>query len=221
MGWIHWLAYQRADGIDVGGICTRDPAKQKGDWTGIQGNFGPPGEQVDLSDIAVYGTLDELLADDSIDVVDLCLPPHLHVDAGLKCFNAGKHVFCEKPLALDGESCDTLVAAAKKADKQLLVGHVLPFFPEFGEARRVIASGEYGKLLGGTFKRVISDPLWLADFYDPQRVGGPLVDLHVHDAHFIRLICGMPHPQRIHIRTSVTVQYYYYKYDALCAIRYM
>jgi predicted dehydrogenase len=63
---------------------------------------------------------------------------------------------------------------------------------EYAFARKAIASGKYGKLLGGHFKRVISDPLWLADFYDPAKVGGPLVDLHVHDAHFIRLLFGMP-----------------------------
>ena len=45
---------------------------------------------------------------------------------------------------------------------------------------------------GGHFKRIISDPDWLPDFYNPQKVGGPMLDLHVHDAHFIRLVCGMP-----------------------------
>ena len=48
------------------------------------------------------------------------------------------------------------------------------------------------RLLGAQLKRIISDPLWLPDFYNPQKVGGPLLDLHVHDAHFIRLTCGMP-----------------------------
>jgi predicted dehydrogenase len=85
-----------------------------------------------------------------------------------------------------------MVVAAKKAKKQLLVGHVLPFLPEYDFARKAIEGGKYGKLLGGHFKRVISDPLWLKDFYDPDKVGGPLVDLHVHDAHFIRLLFGMP-----------------------------
>jgi predicted dehydrogenase len=47
-------------------------------------------------------------------------------------------------------------------------------------------------LLGGHFKRIISDPAWLPDFFDPLRVGGPMVDLHIHDAHFIRLLAGMP-----------------------------
>ncbi len=59
-------------------------------------------------------------------------------------------------------------------------------------ARKLIQSGKYGRLLGGHFRRVISDPLWIKDFFNPQTVGGPLIDLHVHDAHFIRLLFGMP-----------------------------
>ena len=47
-------------------------------------------------------------------------------------------------------------------------------------------------MLGGRFKRVISDPQWLEGFYDPNKIGGPLFDLHVHDAHLIRLLFGMP-----------------------------
>jgi predicted dehydrogenase len=47
-------------------------------------------------------------------------------------------------------------------------------------------------MLGGHFKRIISDPQWLPRFYDPAVTGGPMLDLHVHDAHFIRLVCGMP-----------------------------
>src|SRR4029079_14628896 len=72
------------------------------------------------------------------------------------------------------------------------IGHVLPFFPEYAFAYKAVASGKYGKLLGGHFKRIISDPLWLKDFYDPHKIGGPMFDLHVHDAHYIRLLCGMP-----------------------------
>jgi predicted dehydrogenase len=74
----------------------------------------------------------------------------------------------------------------------LLVGHVLPFMPEYAFAYRAIRDRKYGKLLGAQLKRVISEPLWLPDFYNPRKVGGPLLDLHVHDAHFIRLTCGMP-----------------------------
>lgn len=192
MGWIHWLAYQRANGIKVQAIATRDAAKQQGDWTSIKGNFGPPGAQVDLSGVRVYSELEAMLADPDIDVIDICLPPHLHSSAALAAFQHGKHVFCEKPLAVSLQDCEQLVSAAKSAGKQLVVGHVLPYFPEFAAVRELVEKQTYGRPIGGYFKRVISDPLWLTDFYDPQRVGGPVIDLHVHDAHFIRMLFGMP-----------------------------
>ncbi|MCU0879792.1 MAG: Gfo/Idh/MocA family oxidoreductase [Pirellulaceae bacterium] len=192
MGWIHYLAYQKAKGVRLAAVCTRDPKKLAGDWRGIQGNFGPPGEQVDLSGVAKFSDLAGLLADPNVDLVDLCLPPHLHCEAAISALRAGKHVFVEKPMALTAVDCDKMVKAAEKAGKQLLVGHVLPLLPEYAFARKLAVSGKYGALLGGHFKRVISDPLWIKDFYDPATVGGPLVDLHVHDAHFIRLLFGMP-----------------------------
>jgi predicted dehydrogenase len=192
MGWIHYLAYKQVAGATLAAVCTRDEKKLAGDWRGIKGNFGPPGEQVDLSGVSKYRDLAAMLADPQIDVVDICLPPHLHAQASLDALSAGKHVFCEKPMALATSECDQMVSAAKKAGKQLLIGHVLPFFPEYAKAREIITGGEHGRLLGGHFKRVISDPLWLKDFYDPQKVGGPLVDLHVHDAHLIRYLLGMP-----------------------------
>ncbi|MFO0869526.1 MAG: Gfo/Idh/MocA family oxidoreductase [Pirellulales bacterium] len=192
MGWIHYLAYRQVPTVELTAICTRDPRKRAGDWRGIQGNFGPPGEQVDLSQVTAYADLEALLADPRIDLVDICLPPDLHVDAARRSLAAGKHVFIEKPLALTATEGQEIVAAARAAGKQLLVGQVLPYFNEYAEARRIIASGRYGRLLGGHFRRIISDPLWLKDFYDPRRVGGPLIDLHVHDAHFIRLLFGQP-----------------------------
>ncbi len=192
MGWIHWLSYQKVEGMQVTAICETDPAKRAGDWTGIKGNFGPPGENVDLSEISVFESLDEFLANGDFDVVDICLPPSFHCQATLQSLDAGKHVFCEKPLALKTDECDQMVKAAERNSKLLLVGHVLPFFPEYEIARKHIAEKTFGHLLGGTFRRVISDPVWLNNFYDPDQVGGPMLDLHVHDAHLIRMLFGMP-----------------------------
>jgi len=192
MGWIHWLAYKASKDIKVGAICTRDAKRRSGDWRGIQGNFGPPGEQVDLTGIRAFEHLDALLKDPSIELVDLCLPPNLHADAAVQALAAGKHVFVEKPMALTPAECDRMVEAARKANRRLFVGHVLPFVPEYREARRIISEGAHGKLLGGSFMRTISDPTWLKDFYEPLKVGGPLVDLTVHDAHLVRLLFGMP-----------------------------
>jgi len=192
MGWIHYLSYKKTKGVKLAAVCTRNAKRRSGDWRGIQGNFGPPGEQVDLSAAAKYSELDALLADKSIDLVDICLPPNLHAEASIAALHAGKHVFVEKPMGLTAAECEKIMQAAAKAKKQVLVGQCLPFLPEYAYARQAIDSGKYGKLLGGHFKRVISDPLWLKDFWDPKKVGGPLVDLHVHDAHFIRLLFGMP-----------------------------
>ncbi len=190
MGWIHYLAYQASERAELVAFCSRDAGKRSGDWRGIKGNFGPPAEQIDVSQLATYETLDQMLADDSIDLIDICLPPHLHVDAVSKCLAAGKKVLCEKPLALSGEAAAQL--AAQAAPGQLLVAHILPFMPEFRFVADAAQEGRFGKLLGGTFKRVIGPPDWIPDFYDPDRVGGPLMDLHVHDAHFIRMLFGMP-----------------------------
>jgi predicted dehydrogenase len=192
MGWIHWNAYQQIAGIEVAAICTKEAHRLAGDWTDIRGNFGPPGEQVDLSNIGTYAEMNEFIKHDSLDLIDICLPPALHADAIELAAAAGKHVFCEKPLGLNVDQCDRAVTACKVHRQMLMVGHVLPFFPEYKLARDIIASGEYGEILGGSFRRVISDPTWLTDYYDPDKIGGPLFDLHIHDAHFIRLIFGMP-----------------------------
>ncbi len=192
MGMIHFLAYQRLKGVMVAALCEKDRTRLTGDWRSIKGNFGPAGTMMDLSGIETYEDLDTMLANPKIDVIDVCLPPAAHAAVAITALKAGKHVFCEKPIALSATDARRMVAEAKKAGKQLMIGQVLPFFPEYSYAYHAIARGKFGKLLGGQFKRVISDPLWLKDFYDPAKVGGPMLDLHVHDVHFIRLICGMP-----------------------------
>jgi predicted dehydrogenase len=192
IGWIHWLAYHRLGGVRVAAICESIPERRVGDWRSIKGNFGPPGEQVDLTGVNAYANLDDLLADPQVDLVDITLPTALHADFAVRALEAGKHVFCEKPMALKLADCERMVAAAKKANRLLMIGHVLPFFPEYDWALKVIRSGDYGRVLGGSFRRIISDPTWIKDFWSPARIGGPMLDLHIHDAHFIRLVFGMP-----------------------------
>lgn len=192
MGWIHYLAYQRSTQAKLHAFCSRDPKKQAGDWTGIHGNFGPPGEQIDVSELKVYQTLEQIVEDPEVDLVDICLPPHLHVDAACKALQAGKHVLCEKPLGLNTADCDRILSMAEKVGRQVLVAQVLPYMGEFQFAYLAAQAGTYGKPKRGFFKRVISPPDWIPDFYDADKVGGPLIDLHVHDTHFVRLLFGMP-----------------------------
>ncbi|MBO7725810.1 MAG: Gfo/Idh/MocA family oxidoreductase [Thermoguttaceae bacterium] len=193
MGMIHYLAYQRIEGVKVTALCESFfKERLAGDWTKIKGNFGPQGTMMDLSGIATYENLDEMLKNPELDVIDICLPPNQHAAATIAALNAGKHVFCEKPIALRPEEGVKMVDAAKKNGKMLMIGHVLPFYDSYGFVAQAAQSGKYGKLLGGHFNRVISDPVWLTHFYDMNKIGGPLLDLHVHDAHFIRAVFGMP-----------------------------
>lgn len=192
MGWIHYLAYQRSSQVMLDAFCSRNPEKRAGDWSSIRGNFGPPGEKIPLHGLKVYQSLEEILADPDIDLVDICLPPAMHVEAACKAFEAGKHVLCEKPLGLNTEDCDKILAAAQKANRQALVAQVLPYMGEFQFAYQAALDQSHGKPRRAHFKRIISPPDWIPDFYEADRVGGPLIDLHVHDAHFVRLLFGMP-----------------------------
>lgn len=191
MGWIHTLAYQATDGITLRGFASGNPAKRRGDWTSISGNFGPPGERIDVSQMSVHDSLDGLLSDPAIDLIDICLPPHLHADAIGRSIAAGKHVLCEKPLALTAEQSREL-ADLSTPNSMLLVAHILPMMAEYRYLVDAADDGRFGKLRSMRLKRFISPPHWIDDFYDPATVGGPLIDLHVHDAHLIELLLGTP-----------------------------
>ncbi|MGL4594763.1 MAG: Gfo/Idh/MocA family protein [Thermoguttaceae bacterium] len=192
MGMIHYLAYQNIPGVQVSAICEKIPERLRGDWTKIKGNFGPQGTQMDLSGVKTYSEMSDMLADDSLDLIDVCLPPNVHAEATIAALNAGKNVLCEKPIALKLSEAEKMFAAAERNKKLLMVAHVLPFFVSHAFVYEAVRSGRFGKLLGGHFNRVISDPTWLPDFYNLDKIGGPLLDLHIHDAHFIRLLFGMP-----------------------------
>ena len=80
MGTTHYKAIARVKGAKVTAVCTRDPKKLKGDWRGVQGNFGDDGGVHDLRGVAAYDRIEDLLADDRVDLVDLGLPTTLHYD---------------------------------------------------------------------------------------------------------------------------------------------
>jgi predicted dehydrogenase len=215
MGMIHYLAAQNARGARVVAVCSRDPKKLAGDWTSIQGNFGPRGIQMDLAGVARHREFDALLADPSVDLVDLCVPNDVHGPMAVRALKAGKHVLVEKPIALSTAEADAMVAAAGTARKLLMVGHVLPFFPEFAFGLEAVQSGRYGPLRAAHLMRVIAKPDWSSGIADPERSGGPAIDLHIHDTHFVGLIGGAP--RAVHSRGVVengavvhlTTQYLY------------
>ena len=98
---------------------------------------------------------------------------------------------------------------------RLMVAHVLPFFPEFRHALDAAQSGRFGALQAAHLSRVISRPDWSGGIADADRSGGPAIDLHIHDTHYVGLLCGAP--RAVHSRGVVegdavvhlTTQYLY------------
>lgn len=183
---------EKLTGGVITAIATRDPKKLSGDWTSIQGNFGPRGSLMDLSHVKTFPDHRQLLADPDIDLIDVCLPTDQHEKIVLEALAAGKHVLVEKPIATELAAAERMVEAARKAGRMLLVGQVLPFFPEFAFAAETVRSNRFGKLLAGHFRRVITPPNWSNGMNDFRKLGGWGVDLHIHDNHFIGLLCGVP-----------------------------
>ena len=90
----------------------------------------------------------ELVADQAVDVVDICAPNHLHAEMALAALKAGKHVYCEKPLALDVQQSASVVMAAKQAKVCNAIGFNYICNPTVQTACEMIRAGELGEIVG-------------------------------------------------------------------------
>ncbi len=126
-----------------------------------------------------------LIADPAIDVVDVCTPNHLHREMVLAAVAAGKHVYCEKPLALVAQEAAEMAEAADRAGVTHLVGFNFPCNPILQAARQMIAAGELGDLIGfrGRYlEDYLADPALPFGWRCERRLAGPgaLADLGSH-----------------------------------------
>lgn len=192
MGYTHFEGMRVLEDVQVSAICTRNEKKLAGDWTGIQGNFGPPGGHVDVSGLGRYSDYQQLISDPNVDLIDVCVPTEMHKPVVLAAIAAGKPVLVEKPIAVSLDDAREMVEASVAAGVRLFVAHVLPFMPEFRYAADAIRSGTFGRLLGGHLRRVICPPDWSDEMSDFRSLGGWGIDLHIHDNHFITYACGRP-----------------------------
>ena len=145
MGMVHYLTYQKVEGVRVAALCEQDTKRLAGDWRTAQGQFRASGTNDGPVGHPTYSQLEQLLKDPARS--DRHLPSALaarrHHGQDIP---AGKHVFCEKPMALNVADTHRMVEAAQRAGKLLMIGHVLPLFPEYDFAYKTITSGQYGKL---------------------------------------------------------------------------
>lgn len=141
-------------------------------------------------DVAVHASVAAMLAVESLDAVDVCLPHFLHREVALQALEAGCHVILEKPMAIDPSACDEIAAAA--ADRGLRVGvsHNQLFFGPHLRVAELIESGRLGALRG------LYASLWIGGRYggwrqSPDQVGGGLLmDAGVHRVYLLRALGG-------------------------------
>ena len=144
--------------------------------------------------LRLYTDLDEMLEQEDLDAVDVCLPTYLHKEYVLKLLAAGYHVQSEKPMALSSDDCAQMCAAAKKAGKYLLIGQCLRYSADYLALKEIIDSGKYGKVLSMEMERLSSLPLWGFEhwFQDEKRSGGVMLDMGIHDTDMVRFLFGEP-----------------------------
>jgi myo-inositol 2-dehydrogenase/D-chiro-inositol 1-dehydrogenase len=138
-----------------------------------------------------FRDLDALLRDDDVQAVLIATPSDTHANLAVAVAGAGKHVFCEKPMALTVAECDTIIAAAARAGVALMIGQVQRYFPLLAEVRQLVCSGELGRPLATLMYRhdlLQREPgSWLQQ---RARVGGLLHQSCVHELDWLRFMLG-------------------------------
>ncbi len=142
----------------------------------------------------VFDSLESLLDSADVDIIDICLPTGLHEQHFDLALAEGKHVLCEKPMALTVEACDRMIGAAAKSPAKAMVAHVIRFWPEYQVLKQIVDSGEIGPVLWVNARRLSPLPMWSWEGWmiDPARSGGASLDMAIHDVDFVRYLIGSP-----------------------------
>ncbi len=194
MGKMHLGIYDALEGVEIAAVCDKVEENLTISELSGGGNIETSGKRIDLSSAAAFTDYHELLQAGGFDFVDLCLPTHLHRDYTVAALEAGYDVFCEKPMALNGEDADAMAAAAKAHGRLLSVGQCLRYWPFYVEIKRIIESGRYGRVLSAELARYSMTPGWSADNWilKGELSGNAGYDLHIHDVDMVLNLFGRP-----------------------------
>lgn len=176
IGKVHLNAYRQLENAEVVSILTRREVTDTEVLQNFSGSF-----------VREY---DQLLSNPEIEVIDICLPTYLHEEYILKAAEAGKHIICEKPLTLTIESAERIICAVKKHQVELFVGHVLRFWPEYQVIKEYSQNGNLTDIELVDAKRLGQVPQWSTWFQYPEKSGGALFDLHIHDVDYLSYLLG-------------------------------
>jgi len=145
-----------------------------------------------------FASYEELLADETIEAVSVCTANHAHAEVTIAALKAGKHVLCEKPMAVTLEECEAMVAAAKASGKYLMIGQNQRLAKAHAKAKELIEQGAIGKVL--TFRTIFGHggpETWSIDpgsnvwFFDKTKAAmGAMADLGIHKTDMIQFVLG-------------------------------
>jgi len=127
-----------------------------------------------------------------VDVVDLCVPTHVHHAMTVQAARARKHIICEKPIALTVEDGIEMIRVCKQNGARLFIAMVLHFFPEFVKIKQSVDEGRIGKPAVIRLTRASYRPKKPADnwFLDNNKSGGMMIDLMIHDFEYAHWLAG-------------------------------
>lgn len=162
-----------------------------------------------------YETVEELLAAQDIDAVSVCAANHAHAELTIKALNAGKHVLCEKPMAVQLEECENMVWAARKNGKYLMVDQNQRMAKAHRKAKELIENGEIGRVV--TFRTTFGHggpETWSIDggagtwFFDKKKAAmGAMADLGVHKTDLIQYLTGAKVVETTAVVTTLDKRY--------------
>ncbi|HEX4809788.1 MAG TPA: Gfo/Idh/MocA family oxidoreductase [Bryobacteraceae bacterium] len=191
MGATHLRAFLHSPGVQVAAICSSDPKKHNGDFSGVRGNFHRNVSPLDLREVAKYTDPGALIDHPGLDAVSICVPTDLHAPIASRALQAGLDVLLEKPMALTAAACDALQEDAAERGLILMIGHVLRFWPEYLTLAEFIHAHGAARIRHATFQRrgpVPRSP-W---FRQRSSSGGALLDLLIHDIDQALQLFGWP-----------------------------
>ena len=143
-----------------------------------------------------YTDYHDLLAQDDVDVVSVGTPPVAHAEATIAALEAGKHVFCEKPMAMNTAEAQAMAAAADQADRVLAIDFQTRFSRDAQRARQLVAGGHLGQphFARATMLRQAGVPTWGTFTSKAANGGGALIDIGVHALDRALYVLGHPTP---------------------------
>jgi len=138
-------------------------------------NFGNP-------DAKVYTDYKKLLEDKTIDVVHVCTPNRSHSFITVDALESGKHVMCEKPMAINSAEAEKMLEAAKRTGKKLTIGYQTRQYPEAQFLKQEALNGTFGDIYyaKATAIRRRAVPTWGVFLNEYEQGGGPLIDIGTH-----------------------------------------